>query len=71
MLEEYNLYPNIESNNHTLEKVKKGMELDLIKWKLSDKIIVPSRMVFENVVKLGVDPKKSFSSSIWHKGRLV
>ena len=24
MLEEYNLYPNIETNNHTLEKVKKG-----------------------------------------------
>ena len=60
MLEEYNLYPNIQSNNHTLEKVKKGMDLDLIKWKLSDKIVVPSKMVLENVVKLGVDPKKIF-----------
>ncbi len=60
MLEEYNLYPNIESSNDTPEKVKKGMDLDLIKWGLCDKIIVASKMVFETVVKLGVDPKKIF-----------
>ena len=60
MLEEYNLYPNIESSNDTPEKVKKGMDLDLIKWGLSDKIIVASKMVFETVVKLGIDPKKIF-----------
>jgi len=60
MLEEYNLYPNIEPNNHTLEEVKKGMDLDLIKWKLSDKILVPSKMVLEDLLKLGVDPKKVF-----------
>ena len=60
MLEEYNLFPNIESSNDTPEKVKKGMDLDLIKWGLSDKIIVASKMVFETVVKLGVDPKKIF-----------
>ena len=60
MIEEYNLFPNIESNDDTIEKVKKGMDLDLIKWKLSDKILVPSRMVLENVMKLGVNPKKVF-----------
>ena len=60
MLEEYNLYPNIEFSNDTPEQVKKGLELDLIKWGLCDKIIVASKMVFETVVKLGVDPKKIF-----------
>ena len=40
--------------------VKEGMDLDLIKWGLCDKIIVASKMVFEKVVKLGVDPKKIF-----------
>ena len=60
MIEEYKLYPNIETTKDTLGKVKKGMELDLIKWKLSDKILVPSRMVLENVMKLGVNPKKVF-----------
>ena len=60
MLEEHNLYPNIESNKDTLENVKKGMDLDLIKWGLSDKIIVASKVVLETVLKLGVDPKKLF-----------
>ena len=58
MLEEYKLYPNIESSSDTPEKVKKGMDLDLIKWGLSDKIIVASKVVLETVLKLGVDPKK-------------
>ena len=60
MLEENNLYPNVETNYQNLEIVKKGMDLDLIKWKLSDKIIVPSKMVYKNLIELGVDQKKLF-----------
>ena len=60
MLEEYDAYPNIEFNVDTPEKVKKGLDLDLIKWKLSDKIIVASKVVLESVLKFGVDPKKVF-----------
>lgn len=60
MLEEYNMYPNIESTNENDEEVRKGMQLDLIKWKLSDKIIVASKLVFETLIELGVDSKKIF-----------
>ena len=60
MLEEYKLYPNIELSSDTPEIVKKGMALDLIKWELSDKIIVASNIVLESLLKFKVDPKKIF-----------
>ena len=60
MLEENNLFPNIEFNLETPEKVKKGMELDLIKWELSDKIIVASNYVLDSLINFGIDPNKIF-----------
>ena len=60
MLEEFNLYPNVETTKDTYDVVKKGMELDLIKWELSDKILVASTFVKEKVLELGVDHKKIF-----------
>ena len=60
MLQEYDLYPNIEFNCDSPEIVKKGRELDHIKWELSDKIIVASKVVQESLLKFGVDSKKIF-----------
>ena len=38
MLEENKLFPNVEHSYDSPESVKKGLELDFIKWQLSDKI---------------------------------
>ncbi len=58
MLEERKLFPDIEHDNETLDQVKKGIELDLLKWQLSNKILVPSKFCYDNAQKLGASKKK-------------
>ena len=59
MLEEKKLFPNFEYDNQTIDDVKKGIELDLIKWQLSNKILVPSRFCYEKAKEMGASKKLS------------
>ena len=60
MLEENDLFPNVELSFDSPEIVKKGLELDLIKWELSDKLIVASKVVRDSLISFGIDKKKIF-----------
>ena len=51
-------FPNISLTKEKLEDVKNGNFLDMKKWELCDKILVPSKYCKETATKMGADPKK-------------
>ncbi len=58
LLEERQQFPGIEPQGETAEIVEAGIERDLEKWNLVDRILVPSQYCFDSSVALGADPSK-------------
>ena len=58
LLEEQQLFPNIELQVENSDNVEDGIQRDQKKWEVVDKILVPSQYCFDSCIELGVAPSK-------------
>lgn len=56
--EENKKFPDLCLRKTSLEKIKADINLDFIKWQLSDKILVPSKHCKDVAIEMGADQKK-------------
>ncbi|UAJ72560.1 glycosyltransferase [Synechocystis sp. PCC 7339] len=58
LLEERQLFPDIEPQGESLTEVEDGIQRDLLKWQTVDQVLVPSQYCFDSSVVLGAEPAK-------------
>ncbi len=58
MLEERARFPGVEPVSESHDEVELGISLDIEKWLLSDRVLVPSSYCLDSTIKLGCDPDK-------------
>jgi glycosyltransferase involved in cell wall biosynthesis len=58
MLEERQRFPGIEPDREPASVVEAGIQRDLEKWAIVDRILVPSQYCLESSIALGADPDK-------------
>ena len=58
LLEERQLFPGLDSQSASKAKVEAGILRDQEKWRIVDRILVPSKHCFDSCIELGVDADK-------------